>query len=141
MTTTSVDTVQAALDKANPNDLADCLQKVKLGTMLTPLKRVFTGVSSSATQDLTALDADGETTGASNPNRLPALLVNTLLVTTGAAASGGRAVTSAGATAATSTFAKISDDGTTLTFDNTVTGFTIEYMPRAQVDMQSALEF
>ena len=141
MTTTSVDTIQSALDKANPNDVADCLHQVKLGTMVTPLKRVFTGVASSAIQDLTLLDATGETTGVGNPKRLPALIVNTLLVTAGAAASGGRAVTSAGASAATSTFAKISDDGKVLTFDNTVTGFTIEYMPRASCDMQAALEF
>ena len=140
MTTTSVDTIQTALDKANPNDVADCLQQVKLGTMVTPLKRVFTGLTSAAAQSLVANDASGETTGKGNPNRLPALLINTVLVTAGAASSGPRCPSSAAATP-TSTFCTVSDDGTTITFDNTVTGFTIEYMPRASCDMQAALEF
>ncbi len=140
MTTTKTDTVQAALDAANPNDLADALQLVKLGTMLTPLKRVFTGLSSSAAFDLTLIDGSGETAGVSNPNRLAALLVGTMLVTAGAAASGPRAPTSDAATA-TSTFFRLSDSGKVVTFDNTVTGFTIEYMPRPQVTMSNSLEF
>lgn len=140
MTATKVDTVQSALDAANPNNVADCLKLVKLGTMVTPLKRVFTGLTSAAAQDLTMIDASGETTGPSNPNRQPALVVGAILVTTGAAASGPRAPTSAAATP-TTTFATLSDDGKTVTFDNTVTGFTIEYIPRAQTNMQGSLEF
>ena len=35
--------------------------------------------------------------------------------------------------------AKISDDGKTITFPNTVTGFVLQYMPRASVDSSGVL--
>jgi hypothetical protein len=143
MTTTVRPTLKAALDKAQPHILSDVLAKVKLGTMLTPLKRAFTGLSAAASFDLTAIDATGETAGASNPNRLAALSVIALrIVTSGTAASvGAYVVTDTGGTAVTTDtgarvgIAKISDDGKTITFPNTVTAFTIEYMPRSYEDL------
>ncbi|MEE9592243.1 MAG: hypothetical protein V3W28_01530, partial [Thermoplasmata archaeon] len=78
MTTTAAFTVKDALDEANPSRVAAALAKVKLGTLLSPLKRSFTGLASAAAQDLTAIDATGETTGTANPNRLAALSVSAL---------------------------------------------------------------
>lgn len=138
MTTTATITVQAALDKADPNEVADLLRLMKLGTMLTPLKRAFTGLTSGTSFDLTAIDGTGETTGPSNPNRLAALIVGTLRVVTGTA-TGPRQVTDSGGTATTAV-AKISDDGKTLTFEAAITAFTIEYVPRPSVDMAKEFE-
>lgn len=144
MTTTVRATIGQQLDKANPNNLCDILARVKLGKMLTPLKRAFT-ITASATADLTALDAAGETVGPSNPNRLAALSVVALrIVASGTAASlGAYVVTDAGGTPITTNtgaragIATLSDDGKTITFPNTVTQFTIEYMPRSSVDLAS----
>lgn len=140
VTTSVTDTVQAELDKADPNTLADVLRLIKLGTMLTPLKRTFTGLTSAAAFDLTAIDGTGETAGASNPNRLALLDCRTLRVTAGAATAGSRALTDAGGTpgapgANGPGVATISDDGKTITFEAGVTGFVIEYVPRASTSM------
>ncbi len=144
-TLTQNTTPQNELDRANPNTMADILRLMKLGTMLTPLKRVFTGLTAAAAFDLTAIDATGETTGPSNPNRLAALSVTTLRVVTGATV-GPRVVTDAGGTpgapgASGPGITTLSDDGKTLTFEAaTVTAFTIEYIPRAQVVMTTSEE-
>jgi len=133
-TTTATDTLQNELDKSNPNTIPDALRKIKLGTVLTPLKRTFSGLASAAGHDLTAIDGTGETAGANNPKRLAALCINTVRVTAGAAAAGVRMMGDSGATPS-STVGKISDDGKTITFEDTVTGFVIEYIPRSSTDM------
>lgn len=151
-TTTKNTTLQTALDNGVPAQLGDIFAKMKLGTMLTPLKRTFTGLTSATSFDLTTIDGTGETTGASNPNRLAALEISTLRVTAGAAVAGPRVLTDAGGTAAAGAtglggapggVALISDDGKTVTFEAGVTAFVIEYMPRSKVDMtavQSAFD-
>jgi hypothetical protein len=141
---TKVDTLQAELDSGDPTTLGDVLQQVHLGTILTPLKRTFT-ITASATADLTALDATGETTGTANPNRLAALAVTTLRVTASGTATslgayivtdaGGTAIIPPGGASAAVGIALISDDGKTITFPNTVTGFVIEYVPRSATAM------
>lgn len=147
MTTTARSTLKSALDLARPGQLEVILAKMKLGTMLTPLKRVFTGLTASATADLTAIDGTDETVGASNTNRLAALAVTYLRVdASGTAASVGSYVVGpptatllippGGANTAVGV-ARLSDDGKTLTFPNTITGFTIQYIPRSSVDMTS----
>ncbi len=133
-TATLNETVQRALDDANPNEVADALQKVNLGTVLTPLQRTFTGLVSQATQDLTAIDATGEAAGGDNPQRLAALSISTLRVTAGTAAAADRQVSDSGGTPSASV-ATLSDDGTTLTFEAALTAFVITYIPRAAVDM------
>lgn len=133
-TATLNETVQRALDDANPNEVADALQKVNLGTVLTPLQRTFTGLVSQATQDLTAIDATGEAAGGDNPQRLAALSISTLRVTAGAAAAADRLVSDSGGTPS-ATVATLSDDGTTITFEAAVTAFVATYIPRAGVDM------
>ncbi len=137
MTVSVATTLKSALDKGNLNNLATCVQKMKLGTMLSPLKRTFTGLTAAASFDLTAIDATGETTGAANPNRVAANAIQTLRVTAGAAAAGHRNVTDVGGTPA-ATLATISDDGKTITFEANVTAFVITYLPRSAVDMTAA---
>jgi len=145
VTATQVTTTQAVLDKADPDRHADAIGKANLGTMMTPLKRTFTGLTSSATQNLTTIDGTGEVVGSSNPKRLPALSVTTLRVTAGAATAGARVVTDAGGAAGAPGangpgVALLSDDGSTLTFEAAVTGFVAEYIPRAAVDMTARFE-
>ena len=58
-TSTKNRTTQLVLDEANPNDLANALSALKLGTVFAPLKRAFTGLtaaSASLQLDLTGVD-------------------------------------------------------------------------------------
>lgn len=139
-TTTYIRSLLKVLDEALPGEFADAMRSVKLGTMLRPLKRVFTAQAASATMDLTALDATGETAGIANVARLAALLVTYLRVdASGTAASVGNYIVGpptstllippGGANVAVGV-ARLSDDGKTLTFPNTITGFTVQYIPR-----------
>lgn len=137
-TATERNEIKDVLDRADPNNLPDAARKTKLGTMLHPLKRTFTGLTSATSFDLTAIDGTGEPTGAPNPNRLAAADVRTLRVTAGAAAAGHRDVTDVGGTPS-ATLATISDDGKTLTFEAGVTGFVITYGPRP-VDLADKFE-
>lgn len=149
-TTTTSRSTKVVLDEANPNEIADALRLLKLGTMFNPLKRVFTGLTAAATYNLTALDATGETVGASNPNRLAATSVRALRVTAATTANtvGSYAITDIAGTVLTPTaganvgLARISDDGTTLTFATAdVTAFTIQYVPRVLSSTQMAADF
>jgi hypothetical protein len=149
MTVTAQTTLKTALNTARPEQLADIARQMQLGTMLAPLKRAFTGLASGTTHILTALDATGEVVGASNPNRLAALCVNSLRAVTGTTFVGTYAVSDVGGTVvtpATSTLvgvATLSDDGRTLVFPGAITAFTITYIPRSTVDMaaiQAALD-
>lgn len=138
-TTTTPTTLQEKLDNADPNDGWDMLRKVKLGTLLSPLKRTFTGLTAAASFDLTAIDGTGETVGLANPKRLPMLAPKTLRVTAGAAAAGVRTLGDVGATPS-ATVATISDDGKTVTFEGNVTAFIIEYVPRSATDPSVSVE-
>lgn len=120
MSTTINETLGYALDQANPNTISDCLQLAKLGTILTPIKLAATQ-SSATTMTL-------------NP---PALMIQSVRVTAGAAAAGLRQIGDSGATAS-ATVCKISDDGITLTFEAGVTAATILYMPQSFTPMSSA---
>lgn len=135
-TTTTIErTLKQVLDDANPQDIADALRAIRLGTTLRPLKRTFTGLTSSATQNLTLIDGTGETAGLANANRLAALCVATLRVTAGTLAAGAALVTDTGGTplaigTTNNHVVTISDDGKILTFQAAVTGFVITYVPR-----------
>lgn len=142
-TTTLTKTLLMALDGALPGEFASAAERAKLGTRDTILKRAFT-ITASATADLTALDAAGETAGALNPNRLPIKHCRSLRITasgTGASLgayiltdSGGTAIVPPGGASAAVGVALISDDGKTITFPNTVTQFTVEYTPGGRSD-------
>lgn len=119
MTTTTNETIASALDKADPNKLADLLAKVKLGQLLTPQKRA---ISQSAAATVT-LDP-------------PALGIATTYanVTAGSAAAGVRSIADESESPA-ATLATLSDDGTTLTFEDTVTDVIVDYVPRSDTDI------
>lgn len=135
-TTTAVQTLKDALNRGNLADIADAIKKIGLGSMVSPLKRTFTGLTSASFFDLTTIDGTGETVGAANANRVAALVVGTMRVTAGAAATAARFMTDGGGTAS-ATVAKISDDGKTVTFEAGVTAFIIEYIPRSATDTTS----
>jgi hypothetical protein len=148
-TTTTTRSVKVVLDEANPNETDDALRKLQLGTVFSPLKRTFTGLTAAAAFDLTLIDGSGETAGVANPNRLPANLVRSLRCTaSGTANSVGSYVISDAAGTATSPTAStvagialLSDDGKTVTFPTTVTAFIISYMPRTLSTAQLAADF
>jgi hypothetical protein len=146
-TVTQIDSLKFALDRASPNNIDDLLRLVRMGTLLYPLKRTFTGLTGAATYNLTSLDATGETAGVSNPNRLAVLACRSLRVTAATTANtvGSYILTDIGGTLLSPTastvtgHARISDDGTTISFITAdVTAFTIQYIPRtlsaAQMD-------
>lgn len=116
----AIETLKSALNRANPNTLADVLAKIDLGTMLEP-KTVTVTQTAAVTVPL-------------NP---PALGVFSARVTSGAAAAGVRMVSDAG-DSATATVCTLSADGATLTFEANVTGVVVSYMPRPAVDMATA---
>lgn len=151
-TATSKRSLKTVLDEANPNELADALRKALLGTLLTPLKRVFTGLTAAAAFDLTAIDATGETTGVNNPNRLPALVVQALEGVSESSGTASKGTYVIGVHAVSTTIdptnstvagvATLSDDGKTITFPEAdVTGFTIIYLPRTVSAAQMAADF
>lgn len=159
VTTTKAGTLQTELDKANPNTLGDALAQIRLGTILTPLKVSVTGMNATSAVNLTllavasggavTLSSVGSTGGAPLAALPPVLQCLALRVTgttgtTGTASPGPRVITDAAGTAAGGVspqnigVALISDDGTTLTFDGAVSGFIIEYMPRANAPMSTS---
>ena len=138
-TTNRATTVQSALNDGNVNVFGAAAQLLKLGNVLSPIKVVVTGLTASATVNITAAATKaaatitGFTPALATGQNLPAIgSIDTLRVTTvGTGATGVRAVTDAGGTASSSV-ALISDDGTTLTFEGTVTGFVMWYWPRPE---------
>ena len=135
-------TLARILDRANPNQIADALALVKLATMLDPVKITLAGLTASAAIDLTAIKkGDAELTinqglkNLADKSPLPPILIgSTLRVTAvGTAALGARMVSDAGATPS-ATLATLSDDGKTLTFEGTITGLILEYIPRSNTD-------
>ena len=141
-------TLQQVLNKANLNQLATILQKVKLGNVLRPVKVVVTGLTAAAAIDITssAVRAAATITGLdreTGDNLPPILSVKTLRVTASGTANsvGSYAVSDASGTAVSPTaganvgLALLSDDGTTLTFPSTVTAFVLEYIPQSNADL------
>jgi len=146
VTATKNDTLQQALDRASPDQLADALRRIALAKVLDPVKVTFVGLASAAAQNITTAAARAAATinqglkslGATD--LLPAILeVGTLRVTAGTLAAGPAIVTDSGGTptaigAGTAHVATLSDDGTTLTFQAAVTAFVLEYVPRSSTD-------
>jgi len=144
ITTTRTETVERALNDANPNKAADALHKMSVGTMLAPRKITFAALASAAAQDITTAAAFAAATISpvypSDVVALPPMLsVIACRVTAGAAAAGVRTIGDSGATPS-ATVAALSDDGKTLTFEAGVTGFVLEYIPRPSVDMQAKFD-
>jgi hypothetical protein len=129
-TVTEVQTLKAVLDDANPNKIADALQKVKLGSILDKVDTGDQTITAAASFTL--------------PNSGKALIVESCEVgASGTAASVGfYAVVPTGATEATPAaagkgggVATISADGTTITFPNTVTQVRVVYLAAPAEDL------
>lgn len=150
MTTTKTETIQSVLDRADPNLLADALRRLGLGKMQAVVKVVATGLTAAASFDITTPEfaalAGVVITGIDDPEPagegLPAVgSVLSLRCTAsgtansvGSYAIGDVAATMLSPTASTVVgLARISDDGKTITFPTTVTGFTLQYMARPAV--------
>lgn len=139
MTTELDQSLQRVLTRANPQDLADALRAANMGHMLADAKAVFTGLTAAAAQDITTAAAKAAVTLTgmtldSGENLPPIGQITYLRVTAGAAAAGARIIGDAGATPS-ATVAALSDDGTTITFEGTVTAFVLGYRPRIATAM------
>jgi len=153
MTTTSVKTLRLSMNRASPNEVADILRRIKFGNMLEPIKVTFASLTAAAAIDITtaASKAGATIVGGltlATSELLPAIgqVVGLRVSASGTAGSlGAYIVSDSGATpivppggaGAAVGIATLSDDGKTLTFPNTVTGFVLTYLPRAAVDMDS----
>lgn len=138
-TVTRTETTEQVLKKSDPTEMMDALRKVDLGTRLTPRKITFAALTSAAAQDITTAAAKAAATIVpalpdNDPVLLPIHDVISLRVTAGAAAAGPRTISDSGGTAS-ATVALLSDDGKTLTFETTVTGFVLQYVPRPANDL------
>jgi hypothetical protein len=145
--------VQNVLDLGDPDFMSDALARIKAGKKFSTVKVTVTALGATASPDITSaavlaaavvsgIDlAEGET--------LPPIgLVRSLRVTaSGTAASlgtygitdvGGTPIIPPGGASAAMGIARLSDDGTTLTFPNTVTAFVLIYEPKA--DTQQTFE-
>lgn len=147
-TTTAPVTLQQVLNKANLNQMMAAFRQMLLGNMLGLVKVTVTGLTAAASFDITTstFRAASTITGldrVSSDNLPPILAVKTLRVTAvGTGATGPRVVTDAGGTAVAPSsgiagVALISDDGKTLTFEGTVTGFILEYIPCPAVPLST----
>ena len=129
ITTTISETLAGVLDVADPNEVAAALRLTRLGTMLTPLKETIT------------LAAPGTVFTLSKP----ALKVVTCQVTVGTV-TGDRIMTDSAGTvraphdAAAPGVAKLADNGTTITFDASVTTIIVTYIPRSYTDVTGAFK-
>jgi hypothetical protein len=155
MTDTFQMDLRRKLDEANPNAIADILKLVKLGTSISRIKVVVTGLTAAAAIDITtaAVKAAATITGITlgDDAGLPPIgTVESLRVTgVGTGALGPRMTCDQGSTPAAPPTAtayagasigltRLNDDGKTLTFEGTVTGFILIYTPRTEVPLDDA---
>lgn len=123
MTTTAVETLQTTLDNANPNDLADALRLIKLGTMLAPAKYDTGIINAAATVELPTPAL--KIISAYVKSATTAASVGSYLVTDNLS----QAVVSPAASTAVG-IAQIAADGQTLTFaSGDITQAQITYLP------------
>lgn len=153
-TTTAALLLQGELDDASLTNLADALRRVKLGHMFSKIKVTVAALTATATPDITSADVLAAATVSgitlASGERLPPIgqVVSLRCSTSGTANTvGSYAVTDDGGTALSPTassvvgLAKLSDDGKTITFPTTVTGFVIEYFPLPYTSTQTSVAY
>lgn len=148
VTTTKNETLRSVLNDANLNEIASAMRRMRLGDRLSVVKVTVASLTATATPDITsaAVKAAATIVGmtlATGENLPPIGHVLSLRISaSGTAASvgtyavsdaGGTAIIPPGGASAAAGIALISDDGKTITFPNTVTGFVIQYIPREPV--------
>ncbi len=152
MTTNVLKTIRGVLNTANPNDVADALRKIKYGNMLEPIKIVVVGMTAIAAPVITGALVKAAATisgglSLANGEMLPAIanIVSLRVTASGTAGSvgtygisdsSGTAIVPPGGASAAMGVALLNDAGTTITFPNTITAFTLVYMPRPFVDLE-----
>jgi hypothetical protein len=124
LTTTRTTTLKDALNEANPNEIADALNKINMGTMFTVNRETITIASATTLNLLTQSTA-----------KVAAQYVQSVRVVTGTA-TGVRIVGDAGATPSTTVVA-LSADGTTLTFEAAVTVVAVVWAAKPATDLTS----
>jgi hypothetical protein len=148
VTGTKTRTRRGALNQGDLNDIANALKLIKAGNALSVVKVVVGAITATATPDITsaAVKAAATITGLDalqTGENLPPIgqVVSLRVVASGTGASlgtygvsdaGGTAIVPPGGAGAAMGIALLSDDGKTLTFPNTITQFTIQYIPRAE---------
>lgn len=147
-TTSKITDLRQVLNSGNLSDMDAVLKKIKLGNMLSAIKIVVAGLTAAAAIDITtaAVKAAATISGITlaTGENLPAIgaFLALRVTASGTAASVGNyilgdststlLVPPGGANVAVGV-ARISDDGKTITFPNTITAFTLMYMPRPDV--------
>ena len=119
-TDTHADTIQRVLDEANPSQLASALQKIALGSMLTPIQETVTIAAG------TVINLPTDTVA-----KKAAQQILTCRVTAGTA-TGNRVVTDSTPCApvgAIPGLVTLSADGTALTFEANITVAVITWLP------------
>jgi len=151
-TQTRIQDLRQVINDHLPGSVEPALAEVNLGNMLSTIKLVVTGLTAAAAfviPNIPQTSGSGVTVTWNginlNPDGsdvIPAVgEVVTLRVTNvGTAAVGPRVVTDVGGTpgapgANGPGIATISDDGTTITFEGTVTGFILTYQPRSTLPL------
>jgi hypothetical protein len=156
MTTIAETDIRATLNRADLNTVADINKKLKVGNMFSRIKVTVSGLTAAAAVDITtaAVKAAATIVGIdleSGENLPPIGIWQALRITaSGTAASlgaylladtGATAIVPPGGAGAAVGIAKLSDDGKTITFPNTVTGFVLEYFPRSNVALDTEWPF
>lgn len=130
MTVTAVQTLRGSVDQANPNNLADRMRDMQMGTMLDPITRIITITPGTAVSLNTV----------TNP---PARIIHSIRVTVGTNVLPVAAIEdAAGVPALIGTTAQsvtLSDNGETITFANNVTTVVVRYQPRSAALMSSTV--
>lgn len=153
MSTTEFDIrLRNQMNNGDPAQIATVARKVNLGTMLSEIKVVVTGLTAAAAIDVTtaAVKAAATITGMTllTGENLPAIgFVRNLRVTASGTAgslgtygisdASGTAIVPPGGASAALGIATLSDDGKTLTFPNTITAFVLTYYPKAYTSLDT----
>ena len=153
-TTTRNADIRDAINSGNPAAQSTADKKIKRGNMSSSIKVVVTALTAAAAIDITtaAVKAAATITGINllTGEQLPAIGACLALRVTASATAGSlgtyilgddgaTAIVPPGGAGVAVGIAKISDDGKTITFPNTITAFVLEYMPRADVALTTEL--
>jgi hypothetical protein len=136
-TSTGTESIQKVLEKGDLNDLSEALKKVG-GKRHSVIKVVVSGLTADINPDITGalVKAAATITGIDtlkDGEMLPPVgSILSLRVTAGTAAAGDRIVTDVGGTAS-ATVATIDDTGEVITFEDVVTAFVLQYVPRSEI--------
>lgn len=129
-TTTETEDIQKILNQGRADQVPDALNLIDFGDMLEAVEETIT------MDPVNAVVTFGDDAAAAAALGRGALMVQSVEVLTGAAAAGSRIVVPS-TDAASTTEVVLSDDGTTLTFEDTVTTVRIRWIPAPKVALST----